>query len=197
MRWAHLVAIVLAGGLIVSAGGQSVAPASPKPRATSDYKLLVTRNIFARDRSVPYQGPVGPSWPTTPETRPDRTPSDEDCLVLSGTAGQGDRWLASFEDTRSRDMTLWVAPGQSIGPGKVVAITFDGVQYRNGATVRIVHIGENLAGGAPVESSAAGISSSAASSTASSQPAPSAGGGGIEGDILQKLRQRRLQEMNK
>ena len=187
MRWASLFAIVLAGGLIVSAGGQSLAPAGPRPRSTSDYKLLVTRNIFARDRSTPSSS--SPPTSFSPPTSSGATPTDEDCLVLKGTAGQGDRWLASFEDTRSSDTTIWVAPGQPIGPGKVVAVSIDGVQYRNGRTARTVRIGENLAGGV-VE-----LPSSAAAS-ASSQPTSEPDSGG-EGDILQKLRQRRLQEMSK
>ncbi|MEI8191363.1 MAG: hypothetical protein WCI75_16735, partial [candidate division NC10 bacterium] len=115
------------------------APSTRPKRSLDDYRLIVERNIFSRDRARrtfvarPSAGP--------PPTRP----LSQRHLVLTGVALQGEAPMAFFEDSLD-GQTLWVQVGMPIGHGVVADISLDGVSYRNGKNERTIAIGEDMEG---------------------------------------------------
>lgn len=171
-----------------------------------DYKLLVTRNIFLKDRTPPRS--TGPSY-----VRPQRPRNVEEDMMLRGTALQGGLQEAFIEDARS-GRTMRVAAGDAIAYGKIDLVTKDSVTYRVGSTSRTIHMGDTLAGSsyAPPETpstSTGPVSTAPASTTeptsapdassttgpAPAGPAPTAAPtpSGAD-DVLKRLRERRLKE---
>lgn len=140
------------------------------------YQLILNRNIFSRDRTS--------SRPARASRETSRT--GEQGLMLTGVAEQGDISVAFFEDLQSGQI-IRALEGQAIGEGEIVAISLDSVQYRSGDQNRQIVIGQNLTGS----------SASLASTRSSSQPAEATSQGALGqggNDILERMRQRRLQE---
>jgi len=163
------------------------APSEPRGPTWDDYRLIVTRNIFSRNRSSPS--------PRRTVSRQETPRVPEATLVLIGTAVQDDQPMAFFENSRTGQTTR-LLPGQSLGGGTVVSIALDSVEYRAGDATRRITVGETLSG----------LSASLPSSTASTQPAgegPAVSGAAAAGtadsgsnDIFERMRRRRLQETN-
>ena len=193
----------------------AIAAISPLPAQTGpdnswgEYRVLVERNIFLRDRRRPQ--PRGPSLrPAEPVVRD----SDRD-IVLIGVGRHDGEFVAFFENTATR-ITIRVAAGQAVGKGKVQAITLDGVDYERDGAVTRIDIGYGLGGGQfaretvsagapaatqPGESplSTTGPSADTAGPQAQTMPAPARSGAGSDDidEILKRLRQRREQELRK
>ena len=118
-------------------------PAAAPSSRWEDYRILSERNIFVRNRS----SGTGRSSMSAASVAPPRPAADSNDarLVLTGIVQQGAGHVAFFEDTRSGKTTT-AAVGESIGRGRVTAITLDAVQYAaDGAAVKIA-IGSSLAG---------------------------------------------------
>ena len=187
-----------------------------------DFRILTDRNIFDRNRRPPVVRPprIEGSRPTiTPQ--PPRPVDTDQYIVLLGIGLEGPQYTAFFEDSKAGKI-LQVLTGDVVGKGRLRAVNLDSVQYDRGGQFRIVKVGYTLTGTqaasmgfampAPSASAAASGTSRSGSSTGSSrtpttapattQPttAPSAGAtsapasDGLQ-DILERMRQRREQEL--
>jgi len=113
---------------------------APAQETFDKYRILLTNNIFVRDRAryAPREpGPIGP--PLTPE----------EATALRGVVRQGEGANAAYfvflEDVRTQETTK-MRVGDPVCAGKFVNPTLDSVEYlKNGVTKRI-EIGENLTG---------------------------------------------------
>lgn len=195
-------------GLLVAAMSPLSAETAPAD-SWDQYRLLVQRNIFRRDRRRPL--PRGPSpGPTMRAVRD----SDRD-IVLTGV-GRRDGVFVAFLENTATGVTTRVPAGQAVGKGKIQAITLDGVDYERGGSLNRIEIGHALQGGRFVrETIATGPGattrpggpplSTTRPATAASGPAAqtsSAASGGEAtssdiADILERMRQRREQELRK
>jgi len=174
-------------GLIIglaAAAATGGAPASQSAPAVvpvvnwDQYRIILDRNIFSRDRSLP----SGRSRPVF--SRPAAPPAGQS-FVLTGVAVQAEVSEALFEDSRTGE-TVWASVGQDVGGGTVVGICLDGVDYRVGDQTRRIALGETLSG----------VVAELGSSSASSQPAGTTSApAGEASDLLERMRQRRLQEL--
>jgi len=174
---------------VSSASAPSSAPAGTRSVSFDDYRIIVTRNIFARNRYMPTQG--------APVSRPTVSQERENSLVLTGVAAQGKVREAFFEDNRSGE-TLRVPVGSAFSAGTIVSVSFDGVVYRTGGVTRKITVGESLAG-VPAGLYVPGASSQPVAAAASE---PAGGPGAIEGasgggGVLERMRQRREQEQRR
>jgi len=158
-------------------------PAVARNTSWDSYQIILTRNIFSRDRST------GRTAYSRPAPR-----SGRHYMVLTGVAMQGPDRVAFFEDNQTGEATVtWV--GQALGNGTVVSVSLDSVEYRSGDLTRTIMVGESLSG--PTDSLG---SASAASGPADGTSEADAGPGGVRGgpadSVLERMRQRRLQETN-
>jgi len=103
-----------------------------------DYRILVDRNIFVRNRRPPR-----PEQSFAPRTVDDSDPAPR--LVLTGTARSGEGFIAFFEDRTSGE-TRRAAVGKTVGGAVVQAITLDGAVILDGETTRTIQIGCDLSG---------------------------------------------------
>lgn len=186
----------------------SYASATTQPGGFLDgYRLVLDRNIFSRNRVIYRESSAGPT--TAPTGGSYRSLP---ALSLTGVTEEGKAATAFVEDRRTNS-TMFLHVGDAIADGKLTAINLDSIEYVTGAgkTVR-VDLGQVIEGGptytvsssgssypsyssgafGPTGGSPAGVSPSAAPGTTG--PAPSGGGGGDTNDILERLRQKRLQE---
>jgi hypothetical protein len=181
-------------------------PARPAGDATASlesYRLLVTRNIFMRDRSRRVVSVPRTSYAAPPQR------SSEDYVVLTGVAVREPVHVAFFEDSQA-GRTIPVCIGQVLGRGVLTAITMDGIQYQSGGVTRMIGIGENLRGvttafytpsaatqpaatTTPTTTPTTGPTTGPATQESTSQPGQTTPGG--TGDILERLRLRRAQEL--
>lgn len=156
-------------------------PAAQPASSWDSYRIVLTRNIFSRDRSAPSRGHNASSRTTT------RSP--EQSIVLTGVAVQDAVRVAFFEDTRSGE-TIMVGVGQMLAGGAIDSITLDSVEYRSGPAAKTIAVGESLTG-VPAAPSSMPAASEPATGAATTRPN---GASGDSNDILERMRQRRLQE---
>ncbi len=177
MGWILSVVAVVAAAV----GGSATQPAGDRGVAWERYRMLITRNIFLQDRR------------RARETRPASTRpsvrSEENGLVLTGVGQIGPDRTAFFEDLGT-GQTKRVSTGQALYKGKVVMVTLEGVEYEQDGAVHRIAIGQDLSGAAAVLSGPG----------ATTRPGDgSAAGGATSGanadPVLERLRQRRAQEM--
>jgi hypothetical protein len=192
-----------------------------------DFRILTDRNIFDRNRrpqvarATRVEPPRGPYTPPQPPKPID----DDQYLVLLGIGLEGPQYTAFFEDSKAGKI-LQVSPGDIVGKGRLRAVNLDSVQYDRGGKSSIVKVGYTLTGvqaasmvfvaPAPIAGPAATGTSRAAAptptpagttptaGTATTQPttAPSAGVAPAPApnenqDIIERMRQRRLQELGR
>ncbi len=143
------------------------------------YKVLVERNMFLPDRSRPAR-------PThTPVVR---SPQPRTNILLRGVVRQGDECIAFVEDTRS-GVTSRVRAGDTLANGHVAQIGLDYLFYARGDETIRVELGDRVAALGQDES----LSSEASDETAQATQDQDAG----EAALLERLRRRREQELNK
>jgi hypothetical protein len=186
-----------------------------------DFRILTDRNIFDRYRRPPVARTAsrqGPNTPSIPPQPPKPVDTDQ-YIVLLGIGLEGPQYTAFFEDSKA-DKMLQVLTGDVVGKGRLRAVNLDSVQYDRGGKFRTVKVGYTLTGTqaasmgfvmpAPSASAAASGTSRSGSSTptpmapATTQPttAPSTGAtsapapNGLQ-DILERMRQRREQELGR
>lgn len=157
------------------AGSAGKPPATrPAERALTweDYQVIVTRNMFSKDRIRSRYSSYVPSSRPSYSTRP-RYGEERPGLVLTGIGRVDEQRVAFFEDINSgASYRIW--PGQILDKGTVMTITLDSVTYvRNGTALRI-EIGQNLSGATPTlpPPAASGEVSSGEASTGSSGASP-------------------------
>ena len=199
----------------LAAGVPAAAPAPLKmpPRESFDrYQVLLTNNIFVRDRayySPKGNGPVGP--PLTPE----------EATALRGIVRQGEGADAAYfvflEDVRTQETTK-MPIGELVCAGKLVNPTLDSVEYLKNGVAKRIEIGQNLTGAVAVSVQAAppqpnpaggmGVLVNAADGTAGSptlQPLIRGTGASSASTapllspeaVAEQMRQKRLKELGK
>jgi hypothetical protein len=156
-------------------------------RMEDDFKVLLERSIFARS------GAARAATTTSAPTRPSAPPmSPEQTVVFIGVIAQDDEYVAFAENQQTRQLMI-LRTGDDIARGKVVGITLDTIAYGSGNSIRVVHLGQNLAGEAVTSFASSG---SPTTGPAGAQPgtpsAPStAGMTPAQQAIAERLRQRR------
>ena len=194
----RLLAVVLAA---VAVGLQPPPAGTGREDSPDDYRVLVECNIFLRDRGRPRRPRVVATKPIVRDTY-----DSDRSVMLRGVARNGDEFVALFEDLRT-GATPTVRVGEAIGKGTVKAITLEGVEYQRAGSVRSIAIDQSLAGSVTA-TAPAGDPSIDPAAPPSQQPttrpggaAPSAPPGNAKDtaikDILERLRQRREQELRK
>jgi hypothetical protein len=169
--------LALLPGLAAAAPPPAGPPAAPAPPAVAapaaqpgqweSYRILSERNIFLRNRSRPSSGRAAPSAHAVVSNGDDR-------IVLTGIIQQGQDYLAFVEDTRT-GKTAMAQVGDTLGRGRLAAVTLDAIQYTcDGKTARIA-IGSNLTGAAVTFAKPAAAPSAKAAPAATPTAAPSAG----------------------
>jgi len=207
--------LTLGARLWAAIAALAIATISPLPAETEpgnswdEYRVLMERNIFLRDRRRPMLRRPSPR-PAEPVVRD----SDGD-IVLIGVGRRDGEFVAFFENVATR-VTTRVAAGQAVGKGRVQAITLDGVGYDRDGTVTRIDIGHALPGGRfarqtvssgepastqPGESPLPTTepSGDTAAPQIDTRPVPPRSGAGSDdiADILKRMRQRREQELRK
>ncbi len=158
-----------------------------------NYKILVDRNIFSRNRGRSFER-------ESREAKEQVAPAPESYFVLKGIVQQGSKRIAFFENSRTGG-TMRARIGDAVARGKVQNITLDTVEYELNGKLTKTEVGENLEGevSSPpltyddlIESTAMS-SEIPTASTPSAETAPQ----GDEDDILKRLRERRQKELEK
>jgi hypothetical protein len=162
-----------------AAGGQFAATTQPDetpipPAMTGDYLIFTSRDIFVRGRFIPRD--------SIPEQM---GPRATDMLVFVGVFDRVDKNVtiptAFLEDENSGEISP-VQVGDQIAQGKISAITLDQLEYQSGGRTLHLSVGDNLSGermyGGPT-----------------SMPV-NLDFAGPTGDILKRLAQQRLKELN-
>jgi len=188
MRHVALV-LTMAAVLLTTSMAQEEPPRRAGRQPWQRYELLGVRNIFRKDRRAPVQQ-------ARPTPRP-AAPTPQRSTVLTGVAQQGSEHVAFFEDARM-GTTSRLRVGDDVAGGTLVAISLDSVQFELNGQKRQISIGMNLEGGASTALPITGLDSLEqaldevlpAASSGASQPAPAA-----STDLLERLRQRRLEEL--
>jgi len=147
------------------------------------YEILVERNAFSRTRGPRHVA-------RAVQVRPPRPP--ESFVVLVGIYEQEDGIVAFLEDVRGGSQKVNV--GDTIAGGKVTAITIDKLVFEKDGESRSVEVGGRLG---LVADTSAGEDDPQIESGSGRPEAPSSSGGGAAESILEKLRRRRAQELNK
>ncbi|MCE5327725.1 MAG: hypothetical protein LLG01_15070 [Planctomycetaceae bacterium] len=183
---AMAAAAALPAAAPVPATQSASAPSVRPKRSLDDYRLIVDRNIFSRDRTRRTYGAArSNAVPAAVQAAPRQRH-----LVLTGVALQGVAPMAFFEDSLD-GQTLWVQLGTPIAHGVLAEISLDSVTYRSSAGDRAIAIGEDIEGIPVTLPAATTQSASAPAGAAAELPASS----GSDNDVLQRMRLRRLQEL--
>ncbi len=205
----RVVMAALAGAVVMVLAALSPVPAAADYDEEMDKsRLLVERNIFRRDRRPRVARPVATTRTVV------RTPYDTDHnLVLTGIARRDGGYVAFFENTQT-GATTRAATSRPVGKGEISAITLDGIEYKRDGSVTTIKVGHSLSGSAyvrPVEAVSsvalatptgsdtrpAGSGDDPAAGTGASPPAGRPITGGSAASILEQMRRRRQQELNK
>ena len=171
----HFILLVFIAAGVAGGAGPAAAtkPAAVAPTWNS-YSLILSRNIFTRDRSSRQRADNGSSI---------RTRSGGE-LVLAGVAVQGPDQEAFFEDSASGETTR-AAVGQNIGGGTIAAIRLGGVDITTGDSTRTIAVGETLSGRpAELKSLSAPPAASPPASSAPPAAAPGQGSDSGEGEFI-------------
>ena len=168
-------------------------PSAPSGRSASwdDYSILLTRNIFSQSRTAARSS----GRPAIPQPRPRR--ADDPTFVLTGVAIRGDVQIAFFENSKTGEVTQTVA-GWPLGGGTVQSVAANSVEFNIGGTTRRINIGENLDGVATALSAPDSAPPSAAtteSAGVATTNTTTKSTGSSANDILERMRQRRLNQV--
>ena len=200
----------------ISPAALAAAPAEAKrpPKESFDrYQVLLTNNIFVRDRArwAP-RGPVSAGPALGPE----------EATALRGIVRQGEGADATYfvflEDVRTQETTK-MRVGDPVCMGKLVNPTLDSVEYLKHGVAKRIEIGQNLTGAVaaspapavaaqPTPVNGAGMSPNAAEDTGNSlslQPLSRGAGASPASTTLhvspeaiaEQMRQKRLKELGK
>lgn len=164
-------------------------PADVEQADGDDYSILETRNIFLRDRSVPRQRVQTPAAPRPAPPRPERD------IVLTGVVRRDGEYVAFFENRRTGE-TSRLQVGDPLLQGRIAGIALDHVMYETDSRSAQVGLGMDLDGAASSAAASATAPTPASTAGAGTPAAPSATPED-RASVLERLRQRRQQEMNR
>ncbi len=203
---------------VIAAAAAALAPsaiADDREDTWDRFRVLAERNLFVRDRRPRLPQPRGPIR-HAPAPRP--TPR----FVLTGIARHREAFVAFFENVANGE-TVRARAGDTVGGGVVQSITMDGVDHAVDGTVTPIEVGETLTGEPPPPRESVGpiagkgpvetadeeaaqqegtpedADPEAASTAPDDPPTPETEPASETDltDILQRLRQRREQELKK
>ena len=163
-----LAAITLALCACLSTAAPTTAPTPlirPAGSFSQEYQLLTRRNIFDQNRRY-----VSPTLVQV------QTPGQE-TLTLTGLVLENGQYAAFIEDSRGAATTKYHV-GDTVDGGKITAAGMDYIMFTAGTRTIRVDLGRTLAGTSPT-------------TTTSATTVPVGPGG----DMLERLRQRRLLEL--
>ena len=165
----------------------STSPTTQRSGAMADeYGVLLQRSIFARSGIA---RDVAPPTTTTAPTRPPLSPEQQ--VVFVGVLVQDNEYVAFAENQTTRQLMI-LRTGDDVARGKVVAITLDTIAYGAGGQIKVVHLGQNLAGELASTSFASGSTTgSTTAPSGTSSPSSTAGMTADQAAVLERLRQRR------
>lgn len=147
------------------------------------YQILIKRNVFSKSRGREREES------RVVVQKPPPKPEAETFLV--GIAEKDGELVAFFENRKTGTIQK-ARKDEPVARGKIASITLNNIEYDCDGKVLVVAMGNNLEGGTVSKSGDAG--STAAAPTGSPAAAP---GSGDAGSILERLRRKRLEEMNK
>ena len=186
-----LIALIVASAAFLAAAAWAAAPASSpvsgNKAAWDDYRLIVERNIFSRDRVAPSRGDRSAYGRSA-------SAAGESGLTLTGVAVQGELRVAFIEDSRTGEMVR-ATVGQAIGSGVIAAVRLDGVDYRRDGTTQTINIGESLSGSSATTEPSLSASSQPAGAEAAGAEATPAKAPSSANSVEERMRLRRLQEL--
>jgi hypothetical protein len=153
-----------------AADAQNAAPATGWAR----YQVLTERNMFLKNRAKPrvFEAKQEEMGPPAPKVETD--------VVLSGIVEKDGQLAAFLENSRSGTVRL-VRKDDEVGGGKIGAITISGIEYISNGATRTVTVGMTLEGG----------------SIANLGTAKTGSGSSDTDSVLERLRKKRQEEMNK
>jgi len=106
----------------------------------TQYKIIVQRNIFDRNRQPMRTGPIIDDRP-----RP-VMPNPESYLLLRGIVQENGQFLAFVEDKQSGSV-LRLRAGDHVARGTIKSLNLDGLEYQLGDKTTGVRLGYDLEGG--------------------------------------------------
>jgi len=180
---AIVLALILLSALLECAAG-----AGPEPASWEDYTVVVTKNIFLRNRGSSSRRAEDAAREAPP------APPPEHYMMVRGTVQQGQEFLAFLEDIRTGTTSV-LRVGEAVATGRLTAITLDNVEYESNGVAKTVMIGQNLEAQAASPlgmgelSEVVGSSQVPLSGTAGGKPASQE-----DTAVMERLRQRRQEE---
>ena len=169
---------------------QTAGAAQGRPaRMEDDFKVLLERSIFARTGTA-----AAAARPASTSTAPAAPPplSPEQSVVFVGVLAQDNEYIAFAENQNTRQLMV-LRTGDDVARGKIVAITLDTMAYGTGGNIKIVQLGQNLAGElvSSVLDSGGSPTTGPAGAPGSAPRPPSPPSSPEQAAILERLRQRR------
>ena len=181
MKYGLLYTLLAAAAGVLAAG--EPAPEQPAAMTWERYRVIMSRNIFAKDRQN--LNPDGSAIPAVPKNAPKAPPKPESITVLAGVVERDGKLTAVLEN-RATGKSQVLRSGDAVAGGKVGAMTLDSIEYFNAdGSVSVVVIGKTLDGGAPPT----------VADAAGAQETP--GASGVSNDILERMRKKRQEELSK
>ncbi|MGE5609949.1 MAG: hypothetical protein ACM359_11895 [Bacillota bacterium] len=183
-----IIPVAAVAFLTLAAGSVQAQERSDDRSFMEKFGLIVQRNIFARNRAQTSQ---------RPSTRSDPPPKPAAFHILTGIVRRedGDGYLAFIEDTRA-GTTNKVLVGSTIAQGTVKRIDFGAIEFETDGRLVTVEIGKSLVGSSSVPQ-ASTTQPSSESGSADSSARTGSGSSVPSGDVAERMRQRRLQELKK
>jgi hypothetical protein len=152
------------------------------------FDIILTRNMFSRDRIPARRGPV------VEEKK--FMPNPESYFLLKGVVQENKQFIAFVEDKQSGSV-LRLHEGDKVARGTIKSLNLDGLEYQLADKTTTVSLGFDLEGGhgAVTAGDLASFSPTAAPAgkgqSTGGQAAPSAG----EAEILKRLMEQRKQQL--
>jgi hypothetical protein len=186
----NLLLIVVAMGLLSSPGWAASAASAPTTLPVLNYRerygVLAEHDIFMKDRR-----------PREPRRDAPRSAfaTPEQAYVLTGIVFEDGEYHAYLEDLQ-HGTSMKVRIGDAVARGQVGDIQMDALQYTGPGSSTWVGIGNNLSGGEVESISDARISAAAASGGSSTQLSTTMPANIANLSIEERMKLRRMQELN-
>ena len=159
-------------------------PREARGKQWEDYRILIERNIFSRDRGRAAFEAEAPE-----RTVPREEPAPERYVLLRGVVRREGEFVALLEDMRSGEL-IHTRTGDQLVRGTVNEVRLDGIEYVFAGESRRVSVGENLE-----RSDLPTPLSATVGQTGDTDTVPIPGAGGPAADILERMRQRRERQL--
>lgn len=213
------VVLTLAANASVLAAREHVKPIEVKPVdkeaqsggastiTLADYKELINRNLFSKEQrrrrsdssreAVDHE--TANELARTREREREAGNKGEADIVLTGIVDR-DGVASAFLEDRKAGKTITAKPGDSLAGGKVGGISVNAMEFVAGEKTLKIAIGSNLQGGVstakPLDTSG-GTAPSGDGKSAADAKGGAGGSDDANASIIEKLRRKRLKEMNK